>query len=1466
MASLLMRIFRLGAEKKRVKQYENLKRDLDPQESWETQGELGDGAFGKVYKARSRTTGALAAAKVIEVRGEEQLEDYITEIDILAACRHSNVVALLDAIFFEGWLWILIEFCPGGALDDIMLELEHGLSEQQISEVCCQTLQALLYLHQHHIIHRDLKAGNILLTLEGHVKLADFGVSAKNASTLQKRATFIGTPYWMAPEVIQCETSKDNPYSFKADIWSLGITLIEAAEMEPPHHSLNPMRVLLKITKSAPPTLTNPRQWSSHFQDFLRRALQKNPETRWSAQQLLAHPFSCAGRDGRALKELIAEAKAEVTEEIEAESLPDLQHALAEEMAMETEKVDLVHADEAAVRDPTLEPESPPERPRTVEDGVDHSKSVSKAPTPSAADTSVVVTRRASHATEKAQKRARRLSVPGTLLSLFTGNSRRCKSGFWGDSPIPAANPDQSQQNGPGGSADGGLGVTSAEKKSRDQEERTEETGQEGQNKTCTPADEKESTTFFRALSLKQETETAHPEETEGDSTTHLTEPKVDLAEEQTPESPKTGSDPPETQTESEVPCVLSDSGPVLNESSRTVTVSGNGVTKEVLESQGSLESGQKCQTAPVAMAAPPFRIMEACLLSLQLQSALIPALCLEMPWTCTKGKAEPEHSVMDCLDLSVESQGVRHPAAAEASEDTLKHEESHGTEEKVVTERRDRPQEEKEEDDCAPAEKNGEGEQEKSEEGEREQGEADGGEVKEDRREEKEKRDVEGEEEKAEGGLKETGEVSSGETEKENSGSFEGEEGKNANAEDINKIVSHSEEEGGEQVSKAVKETQPEQREDTVSEKNLETGLPDNQGEDEGYKEREGRQEDVLVLEKEVEGKEGKELEECEHVNREKTEQELETGRQDTDAREDEITEEEGSIRKKEKEEEEEGNESIDRKSGECGKVGGENLKNVEAGLVEVGRKDAKAREKEEEEAKMKSRKKQEKGSIRAKKSTKKVNFAKEVFTGKQEEGKGGGAENETNFVNGSAAPSGRTDQEVPDGTYSVSNGSQVVEDESGFSRNEHKIDRENPLSSGPEGELTHNRKTVKKTRKFMVDGREMSVTTSKVISDGDRKEQQMRSVRRQELHALKLLQREEQREYAQLEQRLQQQREQMFRHIEQEMTGKKQYYDGELERVERQYRQQSERMEAEHTIRLREEAHRLKAQQERELSRKGAALKADPREEQRFLQKQQQELNETLQRAVQEHKRKVASMEWEITAKSQQLKRARESVIWELEQRHLQEKYHLFKQQVKEQFSLQRQQLTKRHSKDKERASRYHQSLMEEQRLFHAQERASLQRSQRNESKARLAQFKLDLRALGLSGPEHRQRLTQFVSEEEARQKQERQTLQQSQEMQLKQLQEKCDGNIAELQQLQNEKLQLLVDREKKKIRGLEDEHTLELNEWRDKLACRKEVLEEDLARRRREKEGGRRRGSEPESRITGRRPRFFPSMSFS
>ncbi|KAI1234239.1 hypothetical protein IHE44_0003956 [Lamprotornis superbus] len=216
-------------------------------------------------------------------------------------------------------------------------ELDRALTEPQIQVICRQMLEALQYLHSKRIIHRDLKAGNVLLTQDGDIKLEN-AAGSRDGWLDPKRALAGGTGggtggtaallgsaglTWpllllrMAPEVVMCETMKDTPYDYKADIWSLGITLIEMAQMEPPHHELNPMRVLLKIAKSDPPTLSCPSKWSLEFRDFLKKALDKNPETRPSAAQLLEHPFVSKVTSNRALRELVAEAKAEVMEEIE---------------------------------------------------------------------------------------------------------------------------------------------------------------------------------------------------------------------------------------------------------------------------------------------------------------------------------------------------------------------------------------------------------------------------------------------------------------------------------------------------------------------------------------------------------------------------------------------------------------------------------------------------------------------------------------------------------------------------------------------------------------------------------------------------------------------------------------------------------------------------------------------------------------------------------------------------------------------------------------------------------------------------------------------------------------------------------------------------------------------------------------------------------------------------------------------
>ncbi|CAH8590285.1 unnamed protein product [Heterobilharzia americana] len=315
----LLRKLKATDEPKKKGFSDGIERNINPSDIWEIISELGDGAFGKVYKTRKRDGDLYAALKRVEFDSEGELEDFMVEIDILCNFKHKNILSLHEVYIHDSKLWMYLELCGGGALDSIMEGLEKPLTEQQITFVSHEVLQGLGYLHENLILHRDMKAGNILLTTNNEIKLADFGVSAKLADEKQKRSTFIGTPYWMAPEVITCETFKDAPYNWKADIWSFGITLIELAQMRPPHNSINPTRVLLKISKSDPPTLSKPHLWSSKFNAFLARILQKDPNKRPECKDLLLDPFvsDVTENDRKVIQLLLCEANADIIETVE---------------------------------------------------------------------------------------------------------------------------------------------------------------------------------------------------------------------------------------------------------------------------------------------------------------------------------------------------------------------------------------------------------------------------------------------------------------------------------------------------------------------------------------------------------------------------------------------------------------------------------------------------------------------------------------------------------------------------------------------------------------------------------------------------------------------------------------------------------------------------------------------------------------------------------------------------------------------------------------------------------------------------------------------------------------------------------------------------------------------------------------------------------------------------------------------
>ncbi|NXP98297.1 SLK kinase, partial [Vidua macroura] len=1180
------KIFKLGGEKKK-KQYEHVKRDLNPEEFWEIIGELGDGAFGKVFKAQNKETKVLAAAKVIDTKSEEELEDYMVEIDILASCDHANIVKLLDAFYYENNLWILIEFCAGGAVDAVMLELERPLTEPQIKVVCRQTLEALNYLHENKIIHRDLKAGNILFTLDGDIKLADFGVSAKNTRTIQRRDSFIGTPYWMAPEVVMCETSKDRPYDYKADIWSLGITLIEMAQIEPPHHELNPMRVLLKIAKSDPPTLAQPSKWSSDFKDFLKKCLEKNVDARWSATQLLQHPFVTV-TSNKPIRELIAEAKAEVTEEVE--------DGKDEDEEEETENSLQLPAEKRASSDLSIA--------SSEEDKLSQNASVLES------------------LSEKTESNA--------VEDKTTGDeSEDIKFGKTADNIHDTPVSDVKVQNGslPSGEDEQGKMVP-AEKNTEGLEKMHEDTELHKGGKEL-------------VVEIKNEPNL---------------EKENSMADEQ-----------------------------IEDDKLEVVPVTEDRVETE----EGiSKESGEKEEE----------KIMD----HLDGEEEKVPAENRNTEQKEDKGEAQKE-AVIDTTTEALPNATVK---VSDEEKELIKHGIDNIKEIGAIAE--------------TPI--------------------SDGDEI------------PEVEDKPVESQAKQVHEIiSSEETLSESQDTVI----------EVDKKLAESENEGISNINSTEETKIKDSGKDIVDQKALQTkpeDIPDKLGDKLTVKEHPAVTSDEIMKNK---------------LQDNVSEQ----------ADDSEVTPVP----------------SISISTEENEKVKTDNQGNTET-LQQLESENLK--------------------------------------------------ENDADSGTGSTADNSSIDLNLSISSF---------------------LSKNKETGSISLQETRRQKKTLKKTRKFVVDGVEVSVTTSKIVTENDSKSEEMRFLRRQELRELRLLQKEEQRAQQQLSNKLLQQREQMYRRFEQEMTSKKRQYDQEIENLEKQQKQTIERLEQEHTNRLRDEAKRIKAEQEKELSKFQNVLKNKKKEvlcevekapkelrkelmkrkkeelaqsqhaqEQEFVQKQQQELDASLKKIIQQQKTELATIERDCLNNKQQLMRAREAAFWELEERHLQEKHQLLKQQLKDQYFMQRHQLLKRHEKETEQMQRYNQRLIEELKNKQTQERARLPKIQRSEAKTRMAMFKKSLRINSFASPDQdREKIKQFAVQEEKRQKNERLAQHQKHENQMRDLQLQCEANIRELHQLQNEKCHLLVEHETQKLKELDEEHSQELKEWREKLRPRKKMLEEEFARKLQEQE---------------------------
>eukprot|EP00744_Colponema_vietnamica_P014309 GILI01020032.1.p1 GENE.GILI01020032.1~~GILI01020032.1.p1 ORF type:complete len:517 (+),score=109.31 GILI01020032.1:115-1665(+) len=259
--------------------------EADPIAQYDVIKKVGEGASGSVYICKDRATGQQFALKSVKVRKESELQDIRNEIALMKLSEHPNVVRCFETYAFSNALWLVLELMDAGCLTDVVRHYAGRIPENSMAFVCREVLRALLFLHSSHRMHRDLKSDNILVSSSGEVKLGDFGYAAQLTQEIATRTSVVGTPCWMAPELIMGQD-----YDTAVDLWSLGVVLWEMAEGDPPYLNENPVKALFLIATRQPPELPAGK-WSKKMQSFLARCLQKDPKKRATAQELLEHPF-----------------------------------------------------------------------------------------------------------------------------------------------------------------------------------------------------------------------------------------------------------------------------------------------------------------------------------------------------------------------------------------------------------------------------------------------------------------------------------------------------------------------------------------------------------------------------------------------------------------------------------------------------------------------------------------------------------------------------------------------------------------------------------------------------------------------------------------------------------------------------------------------------------------------------------------------------------------------------------------------------------------------------------------------------------------------------------------------------------------------------------------------------------------------------------------------------------------------
>jgi serine/threonine protein kinase len=266
---------------------------------------IGEGGSGSVFLVRQKQTGNNFALKRILIKSSRIQSQILNEISLTSLSANENVVRYFESYSHSGYLWIVVELMSG-SLTDLVMDKAGQIPEELMSYILKEIIKGLASLHSQHRIHRDIKSDNILVSLEGDVKLSDFGYSAQLTSEQDSRATVVGTPCWMAPELVT-----GNRYDVKVDLWSLGIVALEIADGEPPLLRENPMKALYVIATSGPPKLRNQEKWSQEFRSFVEGCLVKDPCSRLSSEELLQHPFivNCPENGKELFKEFLVQWK-----------------------------------------------------------------------------------------------------------------------------------------------------------------------------------------------------------------------------------------------------------------------------------------------------------------------------------------------------------------------------------------------------------------------------------------------------------------------------------------------------------------------------------------------------------------------------------------------------------------------------------------------------------------------------------------------------------------------------------------------------------------------------------------------------------------------------------------------------------------------------------------------------------------------------------------------------------------------------------------------------------------------------------------------------------------------------------------------------------------------------------------------------------------------------------------------------